>query len=141
MRTARPAIGLLLSAATLAFGCSDGPLEPADYLGAWDVVEWRTLSGRFAVPGTVTLTYGGEATIVHYVYTFSTPDICRIDVLTTESEGSYTNCTYVVDPDRRTLHVEIEDLFAQRGTVSGTEMTLVRDLFPVGADTLLLRKR
>ena len=141
MRSARPTIGLVLSAVSLGVGCSDSPLEPADYLGEWDVVEWRTLSGRFAVPGTVTLSYGGEATIVHYVYTFSSPDACSVDVLTTESEGNYTNCTYVVDRDRRTLHLEIEDLFAQRGTIAGTQMTLVRDLFPVGSDTLLLRKR
>lgn len=141
MRSVRTTIGLVLSGASLAVGCSDGPLQPSDYLGEWEVVEWRTLSGRFAVPGTVTLTYGGEATIVHYVYTFSSPDVCSVDVLTTESEGSYTNCTYVVDRDRRTLHLELEDLFAQRGTVSGTQMILVRDLFPVGADTLVLRKR
>lgn len=141
MRSMRITFGLLLSAAGLTGGCADGPLEPADVHGEWNVIEWRTLSGRFAVPGTVTLAFGGEATIVHYVYTFASPDICRVDVLTTESEGSYTNCTYVMDGDRRTLDLEIDELSTQRGAVDGTRMTLVRYLVPFGSDTLVLQKR
>ena len=141
VRVARLIAGVGLLAGSLTAGCGTGPLEPGDVLGAWDVVEWRTEAGRFAVPGLVTLAFGGEATVVYYTYTFSSPGRCVIDVATTESQGSYTDCTYVMDVDRPLVRIEVNQTVTQRGTVSGASMTLVRDLFPVGTDTLVLRKR
>ena len=137
----RPMCAAALLAASLTLGCGTGPLEPRDVLGAWDVVEWRTQAGRFAVPGTVKLAFGGETTVLYYTYTFASPNTCTIDVATTESEGRYTDCGYVIDLDQSLLRIEVNHVSSQRGTVRGGRMIIVRDLFPFGTDTLVCQRR
>ncbi len=141
MRLMRPMCGAALLAVSVTLGCGAGPLEPRDIVGTWDVVEWRTQAGRFVVPGTVKLAFGGETTVLYYTYTFASPNTCTIDVGTSESEGRYTDCGYVIDLDQSLLRVEVNHESSQRGTISGGRMILVRYLFPVGTDTLVLQRR